>query len=359
MKRLPQGLVPSTLLLTLASLLLAACSQLGYYAHSVAGGLDLLARRRPIDVVVADPDTPPRLARRLLRIRRIRTFASQELGLPQDASYTTYADLEREAAVWTVVATPELSIEPVTWCFLVVGCLDYRGYFREERAERFAHRLAADGHDVFVGGSLAYSTLGWFADPVLSTFVDLPTPELAGLIFHELAHRRLYLVGDTAFNESFATTVELVGVERWLSAAGRPERIHAYRKRRRQEEETTGLLLAARERLAAIYADERPAPWKRRRKRLILGELRRELRERLPPEALSSLNNARLAAVGTYHRWVGAFTRLLAEQGGDLEAYYAAAEALGRLPADKRHAALTRLAGEDGAVEVPVPGALP
>ena len=346
----------------LAGLALAGgCSQLTYYAHSVAGGARLLAARRPIDKLLADPGTPPELAERLHRVQKIRRFATRELSLPDDRSYTGYTHLDREAAVWTVVAAPELSLEAVEWCFLVVGCVGYRGYFSERKARRFADRLADEGHDVLVDGVLAYSTLGRFADPVLSTFIELPEPRLAGLILHELAHRLVFVPGDTPFNESFATAVELAGVERWLSSRSpgdpmAPDQIAAYRERQRREQERVDDLLATRERLVEVFATEQSDAWKRERKAEIYDELRQRLQARaatrsLEPPDLSSLNNARLASVGAYHRWVDAFERLLTRQGGDFAAFYTEVERLAGLPEAERTAALEALESAAGDTE--------
>jgi predicted aminopeptidase len=350
----PRGASPRGLVFGLIGLILAAgCSQLTYYARTAAGGLHLLAARRPIERVLADPDTPPELAERLRLVQRIRRFATRELSLPDDKSYTRYARLDREAAVWTVVAAPELSVEPVEWCFLVVGCVSYRGYFSERRARRFADRLAGEGYDVLVDATPAYSTLGRFADPVLSTFIDLPEPQLAGLLFHELAHRRVFVRGDTAFNESFATAVELAGVERWLAYRGATsrdveDRMAAYHQRQRRQKELTDLLLHTRGRLAEVFAADRPDGWKRERK----AEIYEELRERLPTWArggsLEPLNNARLASVGAYFRWVDAFERMLAEHEGDFAAFYAEVERLAGLPETERAAALEALGSAAG-----------
>jgi len=343
-----------------------ACAHLGYYARTVRGGLEVLTHRRPIDAVLADPATPPHLAERLRLVQRIRRFAVGELSLPDDKSYTRYTDLDREAAVWTVVAAPELSVQPVVWCFLVVGCVSYRGYFSEAAAERFAALLDERGYDVAVDGRAAYSTLGHFADPVLSTFLDYEEPRLAGLIFHELAHRRVYVPGDTAFNESFATAVELAGVERWLEITGSGEEGTGpgYRARQRLDEQITALYLAARDRLEEVYAADAVPPvletgksetsdapdletlgldgWKRRRKAEVFDGLRRQLR-RLGVEPAEPLNNGRLASLGPYHRWLAAFEALLARHGGDLATFYRRVERLARLPEQKRHEALEEL----------------
>lgn len=355
------------LLLLSTLLVLAGCTHLGYYARSATGGLELLAQRRPIKAVVADPRTSPDLAATLRRVQEIRRFASRELALPDDKSYTTYVDLDRDAVVWTVVAAPELSVSPIEWCFLVVGCVSYRGYFSQARAERFADKLSDQSLDVVVDGRAAYSTLGRFADPVLSTFVDLPEPRLAGLLFHELAHRVVFVPGDTDFNESFATAVELEGIERWLSrpgqeaaALGPPEDVvRRYREGIRWEQRIGDLYRTARDRLAETYAADRPDAWKRERKTEVFTELRaRLLEEGAAERSFEPLNNARLASVGAYTRWVGAFEALLESQRSDLVAFYAEVERLARLPETARRAALLLLGGREGDIPAkhPAPG---
>ncbi|MEM7355613.1 MAG: aminopeptidase, partial [Acidobacteriota bacterium] len=196
----------------LALLLLTSCSNLGYYGQAAWGQTKILLGRRSIDRLAADPKTPQALREKLQTVQAIRRFAARELLLPADGSYRTYVELpasaaggRRTAVVWNVVVAPELSIEPLTWCFPVAGCVAYRGYFSEARARRFADRLQRQGYDVAVAGAAAYSTLGWFEDPVLSTVIDYSDVDLAGLLFHELAHQLLYVQDDTRFNESFAT----------------------------------------------------------------------------------------------------------------------------------------------------------
>ncbi|HET9663597.1 MAG TPA: aminopeptidase, partial [Burkholderiales bacterium] len=198
----------------------SGCTNVGYYLQSVSGQLDIWRRERPIDELIADPGTPAPLKQKLSKVQQIRHFASAELGLPKGGSYTRYADLERQFVVWNVFATPEFSLRPLQWCFPIAGCVSYRGYFLHEDAERFAATLAAEGNDVFVGGVPAYSTLGWFADPVLNTFIHYPVYRIAQLIFHELSHREVYAPNDTVFNESFAVVVEEIGVARWLERHG-------------------------------------------------------------------------------------------------------------------------------------------
>ena len=249
------------------------------------------------------------------------------------------------------MAPPELAVEPLTWCFPVAGCVSYRGYFRQQRAERFAARLRSRGFDVEVGGVVAYSTLGRFRDPVLSTFVHASEARLVGLLFHELAHERVWAKGDTVFNESFATVVELEGLDRWLEARGRGAEIDAVRERMRREDRIVELILDYRGRLASAYAEERPAEWRRERKRQLLEELRRDYRELAAAGGgtpgydawfARELNNANLASIGAYHRLVPALRQRLEATNGDLEAFYDELEGLVQLPAAAREARLAR-----------------
>jgi len=356
--RLPRSRRPAgrTLVGSLAGLLLSGFS-LGYYGHTLCGGARILLDRRPIARVLADPDTPPDLRRRLERIEGIVAFAHRELALPETGGYRTYVALDRPYAVWNVVAAPELSVEPLTWCFPIAGCVAYRGYFSERKAERFANRLRFEGHDVEVGGVAAYSTLGHFADPVLSSFVHWPESDLAGLIFHELAHSRVYVPDSTTFNESFATAVELAGVDRWLTAEGLREEAEAARERYRREQEVVELLLEYRSHLEAAYGAAESDAWKRERKADLLrgleaayGRLRDAGGGTRGYDAwfATGVDNARLAAVGSYHRWVPAFEELLGSQGGDLETFYAEVDRLAALPAAERE---TRLSDTLGATE--------
>lgn len=341
-------------LLLFAGLAFTRCAGLGYYAQAVGGQLELMRAREPIPRLVTDPATDPELKQRLGTVLAMRRFAVAELALPGNGSYGSYADLGRPYAVWTVVAAPELSLEPRRWCFPVAGCVSYRGYFSRRRAERFAERLAARGDDVEVAGRIAYSTLGWLRDPVLNTFITLPEADLAGLLFHELAHQVVYVGDDTTFNESFATAVEREGVRRWLTARGRGEELAAYRRAQRREEEVLALLLAFHERLAAVYTAARPDAWKRARKEEVFAELGGAYRRLAaswgdaasPWDAwfAAGLDNASLASVGPYYEQVPAFEELLARAGGDLGDFYTRVEELARRPAEERRRRLEELA---------------
>ncbi len=329
----------------------------GYYLQSIAGHLSVMSKARPIASVVDDPNTSPALRERLQDVLAIRAFASDRLGLPRNGSYTEYADLGRPFVVWSVFATAELSMRLEQWCFPFVGCVAYRGYYDRDDAERFAQRLRDQGLDVAVRGVPAYSTLGWFDDPVLNTFIGYPLAEVARLIFHELAHQELYVKGDTTFNESFATTVQSEGVRRWLDAA--EKRTHDAKLRAQWEifetrrQQFLALLQRHRAALAALYASPVSDDAKRAGKREIFAALKRgyeELKRSWGGFAgydgffAQPLTNAHLASVATYNDLVPAFRALLRREGGDLPAFYAAARRIGELPKGERSAALDALA---------------
>jgi predicted aminopeptidase len=341
-------------LLALLGSLLAGCTTAGYYNQAAKGHLALMASARPIADWVADPATPEALRERLLQAKEIRRFAAESLGLPDNRSYTAYADLQRPAAVWNVFATPELSLELKTWCYPVLGCAGYRGYFERADAEAMAAELQAGGYDVNVVPVPAYSTLGWFNDPLLNTFVFAPDVELARLVFHELSHQVVYARDDTVFNESFATAVEREGVRRWLAANGDDRQRAAWAAYTRRREDFLALLLAQRRRLDKIFRSNASVEEKRAAKAAVLDDLQREYR-RLREERWNGysgydrfferkLTSAHLAAVGAYNDWVPAFDALLADSGGDLPAFYSRVRELGALDKPSRAAALHRLA---------------
>ena len=335
------------------ALLVGGCANAGYYFQSVSGQLDIWRRERPIEEVIADSASPPALRERLARVIEIRAFASRELGLPDNASYRRYADLGRPFAVWNVFAAPEFSVQPIQSCFLFAGCVSYRGYFARADAEGHAAALAAQGHDVYIGGVPAYSTLGWFADPVLSTFIHYPDAEIARLIFHELAHQVAYVSDDTAFNESFAVAVEQEGVRRWLARGGDLRQREQFERGRRIRAEFTGLVQKHRARLDALYRSGLAVDAMRSRKREILAELGseyRSLREGwggyggFDAWFANAPNNAQLASVAVYAQQVPAFEALLAREDGDLSRFYAAVRALAALPRAERDARIRALA---------------
>jgi predicted aminopeptidase len=332
--------------------LIAGCANMGYYWQSISGQLDIWRRERPIEDVLADADAPAALKEKLAFVIRVREFAGRELALPENRSYRTYANLERPFVVWNVFAAPEFSTDPLRWCLLFAGCVSYRGYFDRERAERFAAGLAEQGFDVYVGGVPAYSTLGWFADPVLSTFIRLPETELARLVFHELAHQVVYVKHDTVFNESFAVTVEQEGMRRWLAQAGDARGRAAYERSRRIRADFARLVLGHRARLDALYRGRLAPEAMRARKRELLGELEAEYRAaRAAWDGYAAYdawfargpNNAQLASVALYTLRVPAFEALLEREGGDLSRFYRAVKELAALPPEERDARLAAL----------------
>lgn len=337
-----------------ALLTVSGCANLTYYAQSVSGQLDVVGKRQPIAWLLRDPATPPALKAQLADVLAIRQFAVQALHLPDNASYRGYADLHRQYVVWNVVATPAFSMTPRQWCFPFVGCLSYRGYFRQQRAEDFAASLRQRGDDIAVLGVPAYSTLGWFADPVLNTTITWPRARLASLIFHELTHQVLYIKGDTAFNESFAVTVEEEGVRRWLEQRQDAPALARYREDRHRQEQFIQMVMATRAELVLLYATDMSTAQRRTAKVRTFAELRERyqgLRSEWGGYAgydrwfAQDLNNAHIAALNTYQEYVPAFRALLAQQQGNLPAFYAAVRIVGNLPAVQRQARLRELAG--------------
>jgi len=337
------------LLLALLVAPLSGCGTL-YLAQAAGGQLRVLEERRPIEQVVLDPKTPPALRARLMDVRAARNFAVTELHLPDNRSYRMYADIKRPFVVWNVVAAPELSVEPKRWCFPIAGCVAYRGYFKEKKARAFAAKLAGQGFDVTVGGVPAYSTLGKFADPVLSSMMRYGDIELAGTIFHELAHQLLYVKNDSEFNEAFATTVEDVGLERWLTTRGHADQMKEFLDENTRERAFVDLFVRTREQLAELYASDIPKADKRAHKATIFAQLTEQVRALQRQQGdryfetwlKEGLNNAHLASIATYYQCVPGFQRLLSEQKGDLVRFYAAARALSKEPRATRHAQLCR-----------------
>jgi predicted aminopeptidase len=329
---------------------------LRYAASAALDHLRLMAARRPIEYVVDLPETPSDVREKLRFVTRARRFASDTLRLPDNGSYTTYVDIRRPEVAWNVFAVPELSIRALEWCFPVVGCVVYRGYSSEPEARAFASGLSDDGHDTYVSRVTAYSTLGWFDDPVLSTFIDRSAEDLAATIFHELAHQQLYVTGDSSFNESFASTVEREGMRRWLGSQGQKETLERVSKTWGEREARVRLILATRAELGLLFASEAPVEEKRRRKRELLNQLEQALCEidddcegrrtaRSAGGQIKAINNAYLVAVGTYNTHIPAFEAMLAETDGVLTRFYEMAEELGKLPPEERTARLDGSAG--------------
>lgn len=335
------------------ALTVSGCSSLGYYMQAARGQWSLLSSARPIDDWLDDPTASDELKQRLKLARQIREFATRELSEPDNRSYTRYADLKRPAAVWNVFATAELSTQLKSWCYPFFGCASYRGYFDRAQADRLAADLSAQGYDVSVNPVQAYSTLGWFADPLLNTFINLPEPELARLIFHELAHQVLYVRDDTVFNESFATTVEREGVQRWLQAHGTDQTRVEWQQIEQRRTQFLQLLTETRAALDQLYASDRPDAEKRSGKKDLFAQLQERYHTlRDGPWGgykgydrffAQSLNNAHLAAIGAYYDRVPAFEALLRSTGSDMAAFFHEARRIAALRKDARDNALDEL----------------
>jgi len=331
--------------------LAGGCAQVGYYMQAAQGQYSLLAEARPIDDWLSDPGTGVKLKTKLARVKEIRRFAAAELGLPDNGSYKNYADLKRPFVLWNVVAAPALSLEPVKWCFPIAGCVNYRGYYSKEAAQAFAAELRQQGLDVQVGGVPAYSTLGWFDDPVLSTFIQYPDGELARLVFHELAHQVTYAKDDSQFNESFAVAVEEAGVERWMARFGDEKVRHAYVEYEGRKKDFLALLLKHRKALKENYNSDASDAEKLRTKAALFQSLKDEYQvlkanwggyagyDRWFAEPLS---NAHLASIATYHDLVPGFRALL-QQEKSMPDFYAAVKRMAAESKDQRHQQLAEL----------------
>ena len=326
----PRRLLSLFLTHTAVFALLTSCQTFRFYGQALGGQVEILRKSRPSRQVIADPKTPPAVRRQLVAVEGIRKFASDFLSLPGDESYGKYADLGRKHVVWVLYAAPEFSLKPKTWHYLAVGEMDYRGYFREQETVAFSQQLQATGYDVFVGGVDAYSTLGWFHDPVLNTFVHYPDIDLAETIFHELTHRKVFHRGDTVFNESLANTVAEEGVKRWLRHQGRLADLRKYQGRLVRRREFYHQIDRARISLTTLYASGQPAAVMRVKKAIILAKLRdqfRELRRRWGGRGLESwlredINNGHIVSLNLYAEKMPIFEKLLAECGGDLDLFF-------------------------------------
>ncbi|MBX8473825.1 aminopeptidase [Pseudomonas cichorii] len=330
--------------------LLCGCSSLSYYGQLASGQLKLLQAREPVEDIISDPGRDPKLRQRLAYAQQARTFASAHLHLPDNKSYRLYADLGRPYVVWNVFATDEFSLDPVTHCFPIAGCVAYRGYYSLGGARGEAALQRQAGKDVYMSGIEAYSTLGWFNDPILSSMMGWGDERLATLIFHELAHQRFYVKDDTEFNESYASFVEQEGTRQWRAARGlAPENVSQSTRR----DQFTRLVLDTRERLKALYRQPLTAEVMRERKAAEFERLRREYRQvrdeqwggdkRFDGWINSPMNNAKLLPFGLYDQWVPAFEALFKQVNGDWVAFFEAVEKLGALPVTERKARLQTL----------------
>ncbi len=346
----------NSLLLPLLAALLVGCGNAGYYAQAVGGHLAVLRAATPIDELLRDPASNANapLQAKLHAAQEIRDFASRELALPENGSYRSYADLGRPYVVWNVFAAPELSLQARKWCLLMVGCVSYRGYYAQQAAEAFAAELRQQGYDTYVAGVPAYSTLGYFDDPLLNTFLRFGTPEVARIVFHELAHQQLFVKDDSLFNESFASAVENEGMRRWLAANAAAEQRAVFETQRARKAAFAALMQRYREKFRALYDadDRRPVDEQRAAKAALFAALRRDYAELktswggyagYDPFFASDLNNAKLASLALYNELVPAFEVLLAQQNHDLPQFYRRVAKLAALDKAARRELLLQL----------------
>ncbi len=327
------------------------CADIGYYLQSMHGQLRIVNKQREISKILTDPTTDPSLRERLQLVLQIRDFASRELALPNNASYRSYADLQRPFVVWNVFATAEFSIQPIEWCFAFVGCVNYRGYFSKAEAESFAKYIAQQKSDVYIGGVPAYSTLGWFSDPILNTVVHYPEREIARIIFHELAHQIVYVKSDSIFNESFAVSVELEGLRRWLEQNGTPQQRWEFLTAQNYRDQFISLVLEYRLRLEKLYASDLDMDTMRIAKAKEFSDLKRDYEilkqgwngySGYDQWFSQDLNNAQIVSVSTYAQQVPAFQSILQQHGGDLREFYEEVKRLAKLRKEQRDAALAQ-----------------
>jgi predicted aminopeptidase len=352
--------------LPMVAVALSGCKVGGYYAQAIHGEYEILSHRKSIDKLIADSRTPPELREELQLVQRLRTFARTDLKLPVDGNYDHYVDVHRKYVVWDVQAAPEFSIAPKTWHYPFVGTLAYRGYFSEKEARAYGDRLRREGFDVYVDGVEAYSTLGWFKDPILSTFISMSESELAELLFHELGHKRVFASGDTDFDEAYASEVGQEGARRWLRMKGDSKLLEDYEAQLARDSQFVHLIMATRERLQKVYGSSlnNVSGPKSKLSTAQIAQLRREKQEifddlRHQYADLKAgwggyagydnwfsrdLNNAKLNTVANYYDYLPGFHRLLQENGGDLDKFYAAVERLAKEPMDQRHQKLRELA---------------
>ena len=350
-----------SLLLVLLIVAVAGCQSVGYYKQAISGQMEMLSNRQPIHQLIANPQTPPKLKGKFELILALRNFAQTNLNLETGDHYLSYVDLHRSNAVWNVSAAPEFSLKPTSWWFPIVGSVTYRGYFSESAARKYGEKMRKKGLDVYVGGVDAYSTLGWFKDPVLNTFIEDSERRLAALIFHELAHQRVFIAGDTPFNEAFATAVAEEGLRRWLVEKNDPIALQKYQVELQRKKQFIDLLQGARVQLREIYGDDSQNTGtrltfsdsvKRERKKMVYRKLQNDytkLKQEWGGQSgydewfANSVNNAKLNTVATYYDLVPVFHQLIQNHDGDLNKFFAEVKTFARMSKTKRQQALAQI----------------
>jgi len=337
------------LILMLILPMLASCADLSYYLHSINGHYAIVHQSRDIEEMLADKSTPTELTERLQLVSSIRQFAIKQLHLPESDSYTLYADLKRSYALKNMFAAGEFSVSAYRWCYPIVGCAGYRGYFEEQRLQEYSAKLKQQGFDVHITNVAAYSTLGWFDDPVLNTFINWPDYRLAGMIFHELAHQRVYIKGDSEFNESFAMAVQQLGVERRLEANADTERVQKYRQHASNRQQVIRLIEQGREQLKQLYSKKMDQQQKRLEKQRAMDALTQqyqrlsenfEVADGFKRWFEQGLNNAKLVSVSTYYSQIPAFKKIMQHHQGDFKKFLPEVEAIAALDTETRQQCL-------------------
>ena len=333
------------------AVVLIGCGSIVYYKQLISGQIAILNKKQPIHELLDNPDTPEKLKKRLRLVMDIRTFAKDELFLPVKNQYLSFVELNRPFAGWNMWATPEFSFSPKTWCYPIIGCAIYRGYFSKEDAFNYGHQLEAQGYDVYIGGVVAYSTLGWLDDPVFSTFIYRSDIRLAALIFHELSHHLLYVSDDTTFNESFAIAVEQEGLHRWLKAINNLKASEIYKLDYQRRQQFIELVMKYRKELETLYAKNLPIPEKRQAKAAVFEKFKddyRLLKQHWNGYSgydfwmYQKMNNAKLISVSTYNDLVPAFLELLKTCNNDLKVFYKKCQDLSKKSKEERWAYLEK-----------------
>lgn len=323
----------------------SGCASLAYYSQAISGHMKLWSKSRPVEQVIDDAETPPEVRRKLKLVQDVRAFARDELGITVGDAYESYVSTGRRYVVWNLFAAPEFSLQMKTFCYPIAGCVNYRGFYQQDDARQAAAAFRRDGYDVYVGGVAAYSTLGWFADPVLDTFLYRNDTRLAALIFHELAHRLVYVGSDTTFNESYATTFERQALKQWLARQGESGSFEAYLVTEDRRQQVIALILRTRTRLSTLYSTDLDADEKRRRKAEIIAAMKQDyeaMRSAWDGDAgfaswmASDVNNAAIGAVGAYNGMVPAFNAILVQNDHQLSAFVEACRRLAELDKTER-----------------------
>lgn len=319
-------------IISIALLLLSGCADLGYYWHSASGHLGVMSDRVSIKKILADETTDPALRERLLQVQEIRAFSIEHLKLPDNDSYRSFVQLDRPYVVQNLFAAPEFSTRLHQWCYPIIGCASYRGYYDEERLEKYATGLEQQGFELHIGKVSAYSTLGWFDDPVLSSFINWPDYRLAGLIFHELTHQQIYIDDDTTFNESLASAVQQAGTELWLEHHGKTEQLERFKRWLVYREQVIELIIRTQEKLNLMYQSDLEDDQKRVSKQEIFDSARHQHQAIAQQHGVTAgftrwftedLNNAKIGSVAAYNTQVAAFLNILIAHQSNFEHFYA------------------------------------